>query len=60
MTASLKLKGLIVFALISGLSSITTVNAERSDHLAPEATPAEVEMSFHILKQHLSTQRQQP
>jgi CubicO group peptidase (beta-lactamase class C family) len=46
MTASLKLKCLIVFALISGLSSITTVNAERSDHLAPEATPAEVEMSF--------------
>lgn len=46
MTVSLKFRGLIAVALLSGYSSITAAGAEESDGLAPEATAAEAELSF--------------
>jgi len=46
MTASTKFYGLILGALLIGLTEVTTVLAEESDGRAPEATTAEASGSF--------------
>jgi CubicO group peptidase (beta-lactamase class C family) len=46
MTINLKLKNLIVIALLSGFSSVAAKSAEENNGLAPEATAADAELSF--------------
>lgn len=46
MTVNVKLRNLLVIALVGGLSSVVTAYAEENDTPAPEATAAEAELSF--------------
>lgn len=46
MTNKLKLSGLLTLTLLGGLGGAVAASAEESGALAPEATPAEADMSF--------------
>jgi CubicO group peptidase (beta-lactamase class C family) len=46
MTFNLKLKSLLVVALLSGLSCLTMASSEENNGLAPETTAAEATLSF--------------